>query len=114
MKPSAFTPFLAGFNPISSYFLGLEMLKLGLEAQAVIAMRTAGMMGLWATRPQEMTRMWREKPEAATAAWFAAMRSALAGATPEAVTRAAIAPVSKRTGANVRRLARLGPPSLCG
>ena len=101
-------------NAFTPFFLGLDMLRLGLEAQAVIAMRTAGMMGLWATRPQELSRMVREKPEAAAAAWIAATRAAMGGAGPEAVFRAALAPVKRRTGSNARRLARLGPPSLCG
>lgn len=103
----------AAFNPFASYFIGLELMRIGVESQAVITMRMLGMMGLWATRPQEMTRMVREKPEAAFAAWQAASFALMRGAGVEAVTRAALRPVGRRTGANMRRLARLGP-GICG
>lgn len=103
-----------GTNAFTPYFLGLEMLRIGMDSQAVVAMRMAGMMGLWATKPAEMSRMVREKPEAAMDAWFGMMRAAMSGAGTEAMMRAAMRPVGRRTGANVRRLARLGPPSICG
>ncbi|MEI4485736.1 antifreeze protein [Frigidibacter sp. MR17.14] len=101
------------FNPFDSFYLGLDMWRIGVESQAVIAMRTLGMIGLWSIRPQEMTRMVSEKPEAAFAAWQAASLAMMRGAGLEAVTRAALRPVGRRTGSNMRRLARMGP-GICG
>lgn len=103
-----------GHNFFTPYYVGLELWRIGMEAQAVITMRTLGMMGMWATRPQEVARMIREKPEAAAAAWFAASRAAMGGGGTEAVVRAALRPLGRKTGSNMRRLARLGPPGICG
>ncbi|MEI4469907.1 hypothetical protein [Frigidibacter sp. MR17.24] len=100
-------------SPFAPYFIGLDLWRIGVESQAVIAMRTLGMMGLWATRPAEVTRMVQEKPVAAFAAWQAASLAMMRGAGLEATTRAALRPVGKRTGSNMRRLARLGP-GICG
>ncbi len=101
-------------NYLTPFLLGMDMWRIGMEAQAVIALRTAGMMGLWATRPAEMTRMVHEKPTAALDAWFAAGRAFMGGAAPQAVMRAGLKPIGKKTGANMRRLGRLGPRSIGG
>lgn len=95
--------------PLDLWLLGLETARLAVEAQAVIAMRMAGMMGLWAVRPAEFPRMLAEKQRAAAAAGGAAGRAALAGKRPAAVLRAGLKPIGRRVTANSRRLARLGP-----
>lgn len=105
---------MARYNYLAPLFVGMDMWRIGMEAQAVIALRTAGMMGLWATKPQEMTRMVHEKPTAMLDAWFSASRAFMAGSTPDTVMRAAMKPIGLKTGANARRLGRLGPRSICG
>lgn len=105
---------MARYNSLAPFFMGMDMWRIGMEAQAVIALRTAGMMGLWATKPQEMTRMVQEKPTAMFDAWLAASRAAMSGAAPAAVMIAAMKPIGAKTGANARRLGKLGPRSICG
>lgn len=87
-------------------------LALGLmaaEAQAVIWMRLWGLAGAWNLGPGEPRRMVGEKLAAGAAAQMAMMRAQMAGKDPAGVLSAAIRPVRRRTGANARRLARLGP-----
>jgi len=79
------------------------------EAQAVIGLRTLGLMGLWSLGPRERTRMWAEKAGAVRQGGVAAATAALSGATPAAIAAAALKPVRRRTRANARRLARRGP-----
>ncbi|WP_441869269.1 hypothetical protein [Phaeovulum sp. W22_SRMD_FR3] len=97
------------FNPFDAWKLGFEMTRMGVEAQAVIAMRMAGMMGLWATNPAENNRMVREKQVAAAASMMAVGRAAMAGESATNVMRAGLKPIGRKTASNARRLARLGP-----
>lgn len=96
-------------NVFAPWYLGVEMMQMAAEAQAVIAMRTAGMMGLWATKPSEMDRMVAEKTAAITDAMQAAQRAALAGESPADVMRAGLKPIGRKTAANAKRLGKLGP-----
>ncbi|WP_376871112.1 antifreeze protein [Albirhodobacter sp. R86504] len=91
------------------WYLGVEMVQMAAEAQAVIAMRTAGMMGFWATKPSEMDRMVAEKTTAAMDSMQAAQRAALAGKSPADVMRAGLKPIGRKTAANAKRLGNLGP-----
>lgn len=93
----------------SPWYLGVEMMQMASEAQAVIAMRTAGVMGFWATHPSEVDRMVTEKTTAATDSMMAAQRAALAGKSPAEVMRAGLAPIGRKTAANAKRLGNLGP-----
>jgi hypothetical protein len=91
------------------WYLGVELVQMATEAQAVIAMRTAGMMGFWATNPSEMDRMVAEKTTAAAASMKAVQRAAMAGESPADVMRAGLAPIGRKTAANAKRLGNLGP-----
>jgi hypothetical protein len=91
------------------WYLGIEMMQMAAEAQAVIAMRTAGMMGLWATNPAEMDRMVAEKTAAAAASMKAVQRATMAGKSPTDVMRAGLKPIGRKTAANAKRLGNLGP-----
>lgn len=87
----------------------LALAALGLEAQGVIWMRLWGMAGAWNLAPGENRRMVHEKLAAGLAAQTAAAAALMAGKTPTHALGAAIKPVRRRTGANLRRLARRGP-----
>lgn len=88
---------------------GLSMGLAAMEAQAVIAMRLWGMMGLWNTAPSENLRMVNEKVSAAVAAQQAVTKAVLSGQGPGAAALAAVTPVRRRTQANVKRLSKRGP-----
>jgi hypothetical protein len=74
------------------------------EAQAVIAMRLAGMAGLWPVAPQEGLLMLAEKVAAGQDATMAALGAGLRGASAPEVALAAMQPYRQRTQANARRL----------
>lgn len=89
--------------------LAIETGKMLADSQAVIAMRTAGMAGLWKTTPGENERMVTEKGTAAMKSVMAAQRAMLSGAAPHEVMRASLDPIRKKAGNNARRLAKRGP-----
>ena len=89
--------------------LTVETARMMADSQAVIAMRTAGMMGLWATAPGETDRMVSEKTTAAIKSAMAAQAAILSGAAPHEVLRAGLAPIRRKAGKNARRLAARGP-----
>lgn len=74
------------------------------EAQVVIALRMAGLAGLWPMAEDEGMMMLAEKVEAGQAAAVAALSAGMGGATAGEVALAAIAPLRDRTRANARRL----------
>ena len=86
--------------------LGLKSSVMMAEAQAVIAMRMFGMMGMWPVSPGENARMVSEKIAAVQEAQMAVMKAAMNGASPAAMAEAALRPVRRRTRANAERLAR--------
>lgn len=90
-------------NPVA---LMTEMARIGWESQMVIAMRMAGLVGLWPTGQGESHRMVAEKQSAAQASMRAAIRAAAKGATPDQVMSAALKPIGRRTHSNARRLSR--------
>lgn len=89
--------------------IAVELARIGLESQTVIALRMAGLMGLWPTDTAELGRMVAEKPRVAAQALGAASRAAQGGAAPDAVVSAALRPIQRRTAANLRRLRKLDP-----
>lgn len=75
------------------------------ESHMIIAMRTAGMMGVIKQDADEPQRMVMEKADAATEAMEAAMRAAARGARADQIMAAALRPYRRRTKANAKRLA---------
>ena len=72
----------------------------------VIALRTAGLMGVLDQDVAEPQRMVMEKADAATEALHAALRAAGRGERADRVMAAALRPYRRRTRANMRRLSR--------
>lgn len=97
------------FNPVSSFSIALQAARIGFEAQTVIAMRLAGMVGLWGTPSSEMTRMVVEKAEAAAEAMEASAWAMMSGKTPDKVLTAGMTEIGRYTSRNVKRLSRMGP-----
>lgn len=93
-------------STFKSAFAGMQMLA---EAQAVIAYRVFGMMGLWAVAPGEDRRMISEKSPAWTEANVAAFRAMSLGKSPDEVYAAWLGPIGRRTRSNALRLGRRGP-----
>lgn len=85
--------------------IALETARIGLDAQLVVGLRVAGMMGLWQMDADEMGRMVSEKPAAAREAMQAAFDAAQRGEVPHRVLSASLAPIGERAAHNVRRLA---------
>ena len=84
------------------------MLHMTAEAQAVIAMRTMGMAGIWSVTGTENERMVAEKADALRASWEAQTAAAWKGAGPLTIAEAGLKPYRQRTRANARRLAKRG------
>jgi len=78
------------------------------EANAVIAMRTLGMFGMWSVTPTEDARMISEKVYAITKASTDAGRVAMNGGSPDEIAAAAIKPIRQKTRANAKRLGKRG------
>lgn len=95
-------------NPLLPVMLGFQVARIGLEAQSVIAMRLAGMAGLWNTPPGEMNRMVSEKAFAAIEATSAAAQATLAGQGPIRAFQAGVEEIGRHTAANVKRLGQHG------
>lgn len=74
------------------------------EAQVVMAIRMAGLMGLTDLPKGEGQRMIAEKTRTFTRSGIAAGQAAMQGQGPAGVTRAALGPVARQTKANAKRL----------
>jgi hypothetical protein len=96
------------FNPMQAWANSVQLAMMLGEAQMVIAMRMAGMAGVWPVTKYENSRMVSEKAYAVTKAASAVARASLRGAQPEAVVAAAIKPVRQKTRSNARRLTKRG------
>ena len=83
-----------------------QMAHMALEAQMVIALRTAGMMGILRQDACEPSRMVTEKADACRESMSAAFRSAARGARADQILAAALKPYGRRTRANAKRLGR--------
>ncbi len=88
------------------FLLWQQMTHMVMDAQMVIALRTAGMMGVLTQDAKEPQRMVMEKADAASEAIHAALRAAGRGQRADEVMAAALRPYRRRTKANVRRLSR--------
>ena len=78
------------------------------EAHGVIAMRVMGALGLWSVPRTENSRMLNEKVFAFVKGSADASLAAFSGASPNAITAAAIKPVRKATYSNHKRLTKRG------
>ena len=96
-------------TPKQAARLALQSTLMLAEAQRVIAMRVAGMAGVWDVTPAEDARMVAEKSHAAVASGQAMLRTAMAGGSAGAVALAGLKPVRAKTRANAGRLAKRGP-----
>ena len=86
------------------FVLWQQLGQMAWESHMIIAMRTAGMLGVVKQDADEPQRMVMEKADAATEAMGAAMRAAARGARADQVLAAALRPYRRRTKANARRL----------
>tara|TARA_R110002124_G_scaffold100107_4_gene246570 strand:- start:2126 stop:2446 length:321 start_codon:yes stop_codon:yes gene_type:complete len=93
-------------NPADAWKLGFDSWRMISEAQYVVALRVAGMSGLWRMQPSETTRMVSEKNAAFTQSATKALMAASSGARPDQILAAALGPVSKKTAGNAKRLSR--------
>lgn len=96
-------------DPLSFLRIGFEAARIGVEAQAVISMRVAGMMGLWDVSPLESFQMMQEKPVAIAAAAEAAAFALMRGQTADRAISASMTQIGNHTSANMIRLSRRGP-----
>jgi hypothetical protein len=103
------SPYLPLPTPLELMLLSVQATMVLAEAQAVMAMRMAGLMGFWRVTPQENARMLTEKLEAARESGLAAARATMAGKSPAAVAGHALKPIRRRTRANAARLTKRGP-----
>ena len=93
-------------NPFHPWRSTLAFWSMMAEAQTVIALRTLGMMGVLPASPRENHTMMAEKGPAFAESAMAAGAAAMAGKTPDQIAQAAIRPIARRTGANVKRLTK--------
>ena len=93
-------------NPFALWVSGFAAARMIAEAQFVIALRLAGMAGLWTLAPGETARMVTEKQRAFAESALALTAAAAGGRRPEQVLDAAVRPLGRRTRANARRLGR--------
>jgi hypothetical protein len=91
------------FQPWRSTFAFWSMMA---EAQTVIAIRTLGMMGVLPASPRENQTMFAEKGPAFVESAIAAGAAVMSGKSPDQIAHAAIRPIARRTGANVKRLTK--------
>ena len=92
------------FNPWLT--LTLNMWRLGIEAQGVIALRLMRLASGGAVARREAARMVSEKGLAAAQAGLIAGAVAATGGTPAAIGRKVVGGYRKRVRANRRRLRR--------
>ncbi|QBX35211.1 antibiotic ABC transporter [Paracoccus liaowanqingii] len=90
--------------PASQIRLVTQFSRMAIEAQMVIGMRMAGMMGLITQSPGEPFRMIAEKQAAASEAMFAMASAGMRGHSTERMLSAGMRPYGRRTRANSRRL----------
>lgn len=100
MKYGLFDPSVM-FAPLA---LWRHMAQIAWDSQMVIAMRTAGMMGILKQDSGEPQRMVLEKASAAQESIGAAFSAAARGKRADHVLAAALGPYRRRTKANARRL----------
>lgn len=82
-----------------------DVMRMGIEAQFIMTLRTAGMLGMLPHGKDENLLMVTEKADACRESLGAAFRSAARGARADEVLAAALKPYGRRTRANAKRLA---------
>lgn len=100
MKTGMFGPAMM-FMPFA---LWRQMNQIAWDSQTVIALRTAGFMGLVKQDSAESQRMVLEKADAAGESMTAALRAAARGQPADKIMAAALRPYRRRTSANAKRL----------
>jgi hypothetical protein len=96
-------------TPAQMMALSLRNSMMMTEAGMIVSMRMLGMAGMWRVNPAENARMIEEKLSAVTEGAAAASRAMLRGAGTKAIADAALRPARRKTAANMKRLAKLGP-----
>ncbi|KEP69024.1 antibiotic ABC transporter [Thioclava sp. BHET1] len=96
-------------NPLQLLQMNIDAARICIEAQSVIAMRLAGAFGAWNVPANENTRMVQEKQAAAIEAGQAAFWALARGQGADRAVAASMAPIGRRTKANMKRLSRRGP-----
>lgn len=95
-----------GADPLGPWRAGMAFWTMMAEAQAVVAIRTMGMMGVLPASPRESHAMVAEKGPAFAKAAMAAGVAAAQGKSPIQVAEAALKPIGRQTRANMRRLTK--------
>ena len=85
----------------------INFLRMIGEAQAVVAFRVFGMMGLWPVAASENDRMVSEKMPAFLAASQAATLAAMTGKSPDKIMAAWLKPIGSKTRSNQKRLSKV-------
>lgn len=88
--------------------LWTEALLVSMEAQMVISMRLAGMMGFWNVTHNERRLMHSEKVLAVQASATAVATAFVLGVSPAGIALAAVKPLRAKTSANLKRLSKRG------
>ena len=96
-------------TPMDLMNTSFQFVTLMVETQTVMAYRMLGMAGVWSVTPHEKKRMVDEKGPAFMEAMLAGTMTAARGQSPDKVMRATMAPLSRKTASNRKRLAKRGP-----
>ncbi|MBL9073488.1 antifreeze protein [Tabrizicola sp.] len=96
-------------TPAQMIQLSMKTGMMLMEAQMVIGMRMMGLAGFWRVHPSENAMMSSEKVSAVSQSAIASSKAIMSGKSPSFIAEAALAPISRRTKSNVKRLARRGP-----
>lgn len=90
--------------PAAQMRLMSQFARMAIEANMVIGLRMAGMMGLMAQAPGEPFRMVAEKQAALSESVMAMASAGMRGHSAERMLSAGLRPYGRRTRANSRRL----------
>ncbi|MEE2860642.1 MAG: antibiotic ABC transporter [Paracoccus sp. (in: a-proteobacteria)] len=101
-------PMMPMFLPAAQMRLATQFTRMAIEANMVIGLRMAGMMGLMAQAPGEPFRMVAEKQAAVSESLFAMAQAGMRGHSTERMLSAGLRPYGRRTRANSRRLSSKG------
>ena len=93
-------------SPHTLFTMQLGLWRFAMEAQAVIALRVLGMVGVLPAHRGENERMVAEKLPALIKANAAASQAIMTGKRPDQILSAWQSPLSRRMRANRRRLMR--------
>lgn len=97
-------PMMPLILPAAQVRLASQFARMAIEANMVIGMRMAGMMGLMVQSPGEPFRMIAEKQAALSESMMAMASAGMRGHSAERMLSAGLRPYGRRTRANSRRL----------